>query len=420
MRIFIILLFICPSAFAAYTTMTLEGVKQVNGVWTAAGVMDTQGFVRTTGAVSVMGTTRNLPVAMLADVSLASTLVKGAARAAGPIALAATAYDLYSFFTSNGISASGNQWVIPPFNEDPLVMQGRYLSESSSQTACSSSSPSATFDCLYADNANWIRYKNGDTKYSFSCEASPAVLTVTCRLKYLTGTQISRSFNYLPCNGQNFSSCAPLQPATPSHFDNLPQLTIPLIISGFLNLPSLNSQPIPIKSTSFTPYSDWYGDPYFKDGNWYRDRVDISPCSTPTQPTRVCVDIGPQKFEGSTDPQTVPSQATGTATGSTPKEQADFCKKNPQSIACAELGTLEPEPFNPIEKPFQITPQSPWGSGDAQCPAPKVINLHAGGSATMSYQPACDFFRGVRPVIIALAFIAALYIALGIPVGKGD
>lgn len=405
---------------AGYTTMTIEGVKQADGVWTAAGVMDSMGFVRTTGAVSVMGTTRNLPVSMLADIPLSSALVKGAAHAAGPIALAATAYDLYSFFTSNGISAEGNQWVIPSYNSDPNVVHGNYVSESTSQTACSSSSPSATFDCLYANDTNWKRFKAGDTKYSFSCTMASNGATVTCALKYLTGTQIQRTFNYLVCNGQSYTSCIPFPPATPSDFNKLPQLPIPLIISGFTKLPSLAGKPTPIKSTDFVPFSEWLGSPYFKDGNWYRDRMDISPCPTASQPTRVCVDIGPQKFEGATNPQTVPSQATGTATGSTPKENADFCKKNPQSIACAELGELEDENLEVDERPVDVS-YTPWGSSNAQCPADKVIPLWDSQSIALSYSPICQFASLLRPLVIALAFVAAGFIVAGITrKGGGD
>lgn len=151
--------------------------------------------------------------------------------------------------------------------------------------------------------------------------------------------------------------------------------------------------------------------------------MDISPSGTTSSPTRVKVDIGPVKIQGQTDPNTTPDTgpAGGTGGASQPeKEQPSFCEENPQSIACAEMGSLEQEPFDPIEKPFQITPQNPWGSGDAHCPAPKVMLLSTGSTVTLSYQPACDFFRGVRPAVLALAFLVALYIALGIPVGKGD
>jgi len=148
--------------------------------------------------------------------------------------------------------------------------------------------------------------------------------------------------------------------------------------------------------------------------------MDISPCPTSSQPTRVCVDIGPQKFEGATDPQTIPSQATDTATGTTPKEKPSFCKENPQSIACSELGELEDEEITPDERPFHITPESPWGQGSASCPTPETQTLRTGAMVTFSYQPTCDFFSSIRPAVIAVAFLAALYIALGIPAGKGD
>ncbi|PTT55535.1 virulence factor TspB C-terminal domain-related protein [Aeromonas sp. HMWF014] len=412
MRIFIFLLFICPSAFAAYTTMTIEGVKQANGVWTAAGVMDTQGFVRTTGAVTVYGTTRNLPVSLAADIAASSALVRGAVRISGPVALALAAYDLYEWATSGDIDASANgQWV----DSDPSVYEFGSFFSTVSNPPFSASNPESSANAYFNRNEVGV-YAPAKCVVSsanaFLCESYPfinpnAKVRINSQKQKCTASQIN-----------TIKSCGDVVYSTDSSFLKLPALTIPLIISGFTKLPSLLGQPTPIKGSHFTPFSEWMSEPYFKNGNWYRDRMDVSPAPTASQPTRVRVDVGPIKIQGATDPQTVPN--TGTAGGSQPKEEPSFCEANPQSIACAELGTLEPEPFNPIEKPFQITPQSPWGSGDAQCPAPKVINLHSGGFATMSYQPACDFFRGVRPVIIALAFIAALYIALGIPVGKGD
>ncbi|MNH08220.1 Neisseria meningitidis TspB protein [compost metagenome] len=161
------------------------------------------------------------------------------------------------------------------------------------------------------------------------------------------------------------------------------------------------------------------GAPYFKDGNWWRDRMDASPAPLPGQPTRVRIDIGPVKLEGMTDPNVKPDDTP--ASGSTaPKEQTKFCDDNPMSIACAEMGELEEDEITPEERPFQIAPKSPWGSDNASCPAPKVIQLGSGQSVSITYQPTCDFLSGVRPAVLALAFLAALYIALGIPVGQGD
>lgn len=412
MRLLILLFFICPSVFAAYTTMTIEGVKQSNGVWTAAGVMDSSGFVRTTGAVSVMGRTRNLPVAMAVDTVAASAILKSTSRLLGPIALAASAYEVYEWVTSTPqIDVSGNEWVSDYIDTGAQAKILKYKIDSWGGSACPTVACSLdaglkslnSFDVykpvVVTSVSKPTRNSIGDYIVNIGCtsKSSPA-----CSL---TATYLSNPYSMT-------------DPA--SRFNSLPNPSNSVLANGFNNIPSLKGSPIPITGVNFTPFSEWFSDPYYQDGNWYRDRMDVSPCPTSSQPTRVCVDIGPQKFEGQTDPHTVPSSATGTATGTTPKEQTDFCKKNPQSIACQELGELEEEELTPVEKPFQITPQNPWGSGDSQCPAPKVMHLTTGSTVTLSYQPACDFFRGVRPAVLALAFLTALYIALGIPVGKGD
>lgn len=436
MRIFLFLFFICPSAFAGYTTMTIEGVQQANGVWTTAGVMDSMGFVRTTGAVTVMGATRNLPVEFAASAA-AKTTFKSVARSLGPYAiLAVGALDVYDWYTSTNIDKCPNnedKFCLKPQpteTYDPATynvgffwyyssLSGGIKIGSTPHQPCNTYAPTmpyyASHTVVVSGSTSAVCKVKNNVNGAF--DQYPAERR-SCATQPVTG-----SYTLPSCRGDIVDPYGP-QPVYmgDTHFNALPDPSPNVLADGFNKLPQLKTQGVPFDpaSTKFTPYSEWLGQPYFKDGSWYRDRMDISPCPTASQPTRVCVDIGPQKFEGSTDPQTIPSQATGTATGSAPKEQADFCKKNPQSIACAELGELEPEAFDPIEKPFQVVAQSPWGSGDASCPAPKVINLHEGGTVTLSYQPACDFFSGVRPAILALAWLAALYIALGIPVGKGD
>lgn len=412
MRIFLFLLFISPSAFSAYSEMIIEGVKQSNGVWTAAGVADTSGFVRTTGAVTVAGATRNLPVTMAMDVPAATGALRLAARAAGPIALAAAAYDVYEWYTSGDVKACGGTWC----PADGLV------------------TPISAGDCTISTSPSYkILQTTFDVCESAAKEYYPCTSTYTqCGFVY---TGISGSNQYLyqiqrtTSSGTTNNKTIVFKPNTmgtttpaPSEddYNSIPAPSPSVLASGFNNLPSLRTNGVPIKSTSFTPFSEWMSDPYFKDGSWYRDRMDVSPCPSASQPTRVCIDIGPQKFEGATDPETIPSQATGTATGTTPKETPSFCKENPKSIACAELGELEEEEITPDERPFNITPESPWGQGNASCPAPETQTLRTGAMVTFSYQPTCDFFSSIRPAVIAVALLAALYIALGIPAGKGD
>lgn len=430
-RLIIIFLFICPSAFAAYTTMTIEGVKQANGVWTAAGVMDTQGFVRTTGAVSVLGTTRNLPVAAAVDIPAASRLLKLSTKAMGPIALAAAAYDVYDWVTAGDIDANGNEWTKSLTAESVKNDFAIYTSACVNFTGsgCAHFLSSTSFNGLLKEAESKATYPQFQlpmvlqwNTYTVKCNSQPSSQACQSSIRFHQPNNGPTSFGWLTFWSPSDPRISK-DPLTDRDFLNLPDPSLPVLSSGWSKIPSLMGQPWPINGTTFTPYSEWMGDPYFKNGNWWRDRMDVSPSGTSTSPTRVKVDIGPVKIEGATNPETVPDTGPAGGSGGAPqpeKEKPSFCEENPQSIACVEMGSLEQEPFDPIEKPFQITPQNPWGSGDAQCPAPKVMQLTTGSTVTLSYQPACDFFRGVRPAVLALALLAALYIALGIPVGKGD
>ena len=393
-------------ANAAYTEMVIEGVKQSNGVWTTAGVMDNMGFVRTTGAVSVLGTTRNLPVTMAIDTVPLGAVVKGAARAAGPIALAATAYELYEFFEDNGASSSGNQWVLPHPTNDPQFQPGSYVSPDGTTNIGSTPTEAAV--------AKWSAALASEPRLSGPDCIPFGTTGVQCTVwldhSYVWGRVV---YKYYSCSGQQVLSCEPLKPLPDSFWSSLPSLTIPLIALGLNNLPSLQGYPKPISSTDFTPYSEWTSDPYFKDGNWWRDRMDVSPSSTPGQPTRVRIDVGPVKLEGQTDPNTVPD--TGPAGGNTQpkeKEQTKFCDDNPGSIACAEMGKLEEEELEIEERPVN-TSYTAWGSSNSSCPAPRVVNIFDGKSISITYQPVCDFVLMLRPLIIGSALVTAALIIGG-------
>ncbi|WP_164672927.1 virulence factor TspB C-terminal domain-related protein [Aeromonas hydrophila] len=377
--IFALFIFQLSPVHAAYTTMTLEGVQQANGVWTAAGVVDNMGFVRTTGALTVAGTTATTAVALPVETVAASTILKNTVRSLGPVAMAGlAAYDVYNWYTSTGIKSNGTEWVVSPFGGTRLcgVRPHQY----------------APYGCyMYATHQT-----------STGCSSDFGLSSYNGTINNLTGYW---------CYDANLKWGD--RPANQSDLDKIPLAPLSVISQGFNKLPSGTGMPVPIAGLKFQPFSVWSGDPYFKDGSWYRDRMDVSPCPTASQPTRVCVDMGPQKFEGATDPQTVPSQATGTATGSTPKENTDFCKKNPQSIACAELGELEDESLEVDERPVDVS-YTPWGSSNSQCPADKIIPLWDSQSIALSYSPICQFASLLRPLVIALAFVSAGFIVAGI------
>lgn len=411
-RLLIVLLFICPSVFAAYTEMVIEGVKQSNGVWTTAGVMDTQGFVRTTGAVTVAGATRNLPVAISADVGLASTMLKGAARAAGPVALAATAYDLYQWYNSNGLTNAGGEWGV-------LTGDITFTPESNGYAQCAylGGFNTTVADCVSRWQRNYPNYYfTGPVTLDPSLSPNPYCGTNDCTYRFKQMANIpsaSLGFDIVWPKSKQGSPYLNTKPSTDADFNKLPVIPTNLISSSWGKFPSLTGK-TPIKGVDFTPYSEWKSDPYFKDGQWWRDRMDVSPSSAPGQPTRVRVDVGPIKLEGYTDPNVKPPETPATGTTPKEKEQTKFCDDNPGSIACQEMGKPEDvEPIKPDEKQFQLNTNQSWGAANGACPASPSVTLFTGKVITFDYRPTCDFLALLRPIIIAFALMTAVFIALG-------
>lgn len=94
-----------------------------------------------------------------------------------------------------------------------------------------------------------------------------------------------------------------------------------------------------------------------------------------------------------------------------PVEIPDYCKEYPNRLGCVDVGELPPS--SPIPEQ-EVTTSFTWTAFamPSYCPAPKAIN--AGGSVyQFSYQPVCDVVTGVRPVLLALAFVIAGFIVFG-------
>lgn len=94
-------------------------------------------------------------------------------------------------------------------------------------------------------------------------------------------------------------------------------------------------------------------------------------------------------------------------TGETEAEK--FCKDNPDAVSCMKAGTPGDESgLTSVEKGISsITPVSVASSGG--CPGD--VQLPHG--AVFSYAPACQFAEGLRPVILACAWLVAGLIVLG-------
>lgn len=159
--------------------------------------------------------------------------------------------------------------------------------------------------------------------------------------------------------------------------------------------------PIPQK----VPLSDPYLDPV--TGDYVRDVAVVTP--QPSDPENAEADHAKEPVDPETgDPITDPV----TGDPKPPKEQDDFCKVNPDAMACWKVGDPENVDFDKDERTIQITPQSGWGPDGGSCPPPlrRTVN---GKTVEFSYEHVCTTATTFRPAVIGVAWFSALGIMFG-------
>jgi len=129
-----------------------------------------------------------------------------------------------------------------------------------------------------------------------------------------------------------------------------------------------------------------------------------------------------------------------TGTDTETEDQASYCSEHPGSALCsgedkdtggecddgvARVGCMAPgnpvdnEVIDSVTQPMSITPSSGFGPSNAACPAPRTVQLTKGISIAMPFDLLCDFANKIRPVVIALAWLAAAASFLGLA-RRGD
>ena len=107
---------------------------------------------------------------------------------------------------------------------------------------------------------------------------------------------------------------------------------------------------------------------------------------------------------------------TTTETGADPaskeKDPETDCEKFPNSAGCLELGA--PPTGDEVGTKAIESVITPVSMGSSTCPSD--VSLPKG--AKFSWAPVCDFATSLRPVIIALAWLAAAFIVLGFSRGN--
>lgn len=154
------------------------------------------------------------------------------------------------------------------------------------------------------------------------------------------------------------------------------------------------------------PLSEPYTDPV--TGKRYRDVGYVTP--NPSDPRTADLQTAKQEVDATGAPVTDP--ATGTP--KLPEKSDDECLKFPNRLGCMEMGEVPKEAdITKLEKTITITPAGGWGADTAACPA-DVQTSFLKQPVSWSFKLVCDGADMFRPVVLAMAWISAIMIALGI------
>lgn len=194
-------------------------------------------------------------------------------------------------------------------------------------------------------------------------------------------------------------------PATDTDWDGLPD-PIPTV-GGELPTAGYMPKGAPVNAPTydFAPYSAPTGEPYKKpDGSTVQPMVTVSPNIT--------------NITYNTYNQTTHNAAGEPVVDAPPSDEnadevKDPCDSNPDRAGCVDLGTPTDDQVIPrVEVPLTFEPVAI--QQDATCPAPMTVSAF-GKSIPISYDGACTYASGLKPIVIAVAYLSALLIIFGVP-----
>lgn len=206
----------------------------------------------------------------------------------------------------------------------------------------------------------------------------------------------------------------------------LPPIHIPVERPVINPDPSVTPQPLPAPQPAsrplFVPTGDPVPNPQYDPNSspgpnnqpYVQPGVRVVPSPTASEPWRV--DLQPvDRPVASPDPMVEPVSEVdpnSSANDKPSEEQIDFCAKNPDVLACQKLDEPNSEELPASEKPISISPDGGWGADNASCPAPKQITVQ-GRAIPIPFDLFCTWASGMRPIIIAMAWLSAAFILLG-------
>lgn len=137
-------------------------------------------------------------------------------------------------------------------------------------------------------------------------------------------------------------------------------------------------------------------------------RVDVQPTDRPIDDPNEQQNPAPDPTRGPEDPASAPARPDKGDKDKAP----GLCELFPNISACAELGKPgEAEKLQNQEINVSIAPDAGFGPDNAACP---VERSFGSGGWTFSYAQVCTFASGVRPIVIAFAWLSAGLMVVGV------
>lgn len=400
-----------------------------NGVPVIAGAVSRTASVATSGGAAALRASQLLGVG---SASAALTLSRGvglsnlalvariAAGALGPVALGGLAL--------TGVMWAADHWAVP---SDPYPYpSGTTANRNFYQDGFSGQACDALADhCSFSDVVSFWLAKEGAIyggTWSFFSESRTGTCstvgqcnhTITIKSGATTHTRLIYS------NGSDGPSAGTGAPATDAELENAitTALEAQPTLSGSVLDAALAHAPA---EAALLPDPQTVSGPATVDGGSKSSvKVDATGTTTTTINTTYNFNYaGDVVTITQTDVETVnkPDNSTTTTTNTTgapagtapppPKDPPDVCKEHPNASGCSEFGEKEAETQFPEQQ--RSLSWVPSLSAVGACPAPETATVH-GQSISISWQPVCDLASGLRPVVLAVAWLSAGAFVFGV------
>jgi len=197
----------------------------------------------------------------------------------------------------------------------------------------------------------------------------------------------------------------PNEPFPDSAWDGLPD-PLPIVGPELPDAPYMpGGVPVDAPEYDFVPFTTPVGYPYERpDGSTAQPMAKVSPNGD-----QVTVDTYDQPLtDANGDP--VPS-APPEDTPEPQPESPTQCDKYPNSLGCAELGTVDDSVIPTESRSIaSIAPVTVGGAGS--CPEPLTADF-MGQTVSFSYDMPCQFATSLKPLILAIAWLSAGLIFIG-------